>query len=289
MRMSRMFSKTLREAPTGADTKGYEYLLRAGYIRQMGAGIFSLLPLGYRATVKIENIIREEMDRIGAEELLMPVVNPADIWKETGRFYSIDKEMGRFKDRNNRDMVLAMTHEEAVTDLARNLIDSYKRRQPIRLYGQFHPYRDDSFPFRGPAPTNRGNARASHRDAEWHGRGQARQEGGNRRDGIVGSRPEAGKQAHRAASGLPTENVPYRHREFPLRGASERIYGRRGPIGTRASRYRGKGWETPRIRTEVRQSYGCRKLYGDIAKRSEIQRRLAIHQPLTDCVLPGSL
>ena len=68
-------------------------------------------------------------------------------------------------------------------------IDSYKRRQPIRLYGQFHPYRDDSFPFRGPAPTNRGNARASHRDTEWHGRGQARQEGGNRRDGIVGSRP----------------------------------------------------------------------------------------------------
>ena len=68
-------------------------------------------------------------------------------------------------------------------------IDSYKRRQPIRLYGQFHPYRDDSFPFRGPAPTNRGNARASHRDTEWHGRGQARQEGGNRQDGIVGSRP----------------------------------------------------------------------------------------------------
>ena len=148
MRMSKMFSKTLREAPSGADTKGYEYLLRAGYIRQMGAGIFSLLPLGFRATQKIETIIREEMDRIGAEELLMPVVNPADIWKETGRFYSIDKEMGRFKDRNNRDMVLAMTHEEAVTDLARNLIDSYKRL-PLLVYHIQTKWRDDPRPRAG--------------------------------------------------------------------------------------------------------------------------------------------
>ncbi len=148
MRMSRMFSKTLREAPNGADTKGYEYLLRAGYIRQMGAGIFSLLPLGFRATQKIETIIREEMDRIGAEELMMPVVNPADIWKETGRFYSIDKEMGRFKDRNNRDMVLAMTHEEAVTDLARNLIDSYKRL-PLLVYHIQTKWRDDPRPRAG--------------------------------------------------------------------------------------------------------------------------------------------
>ena len=148
MRMSRMFSKTLREAPNGADTKGYEYLLRAGYIRQMGAGIFSLLPLGFRATQKIESIIRDEMDRIGAEELMMPVVNPADIWKETGRFYSIDKEMGRFKDRNNRDMVLAMTHEEAVTDLARNLIDSYKRL-PLLVYHIQTKWRDDPRPRAG--------------------------------------------------------------------------------------------------------------------------------------------
>ena len=82
-----MFSRTLREAPNGADTKGYEYLLRAGYIRQLGAGIFSLLPLGFKATAKIETIIREEMDRIGAQEILLPVVNTADIWKETGRYY----------------------------------------------------------------------------------------------------------------------------------------------------------------------------------------------------------
>ena len=145
MRMSRMFSKTLREAPNGADTKGYEYLLRAGYIRQMGAGIFSLLPLGFKATEKIRNIIRQEMDAIGAEEMQMPVVNPADIWKETGRYYSIDKEMSRFKDRNNRDMVLAMTHEEAVTDIARGEVDSYKRL-PRLVYQIQTKWRDDPSP-----------------------------------------------------------------------------------------------------------------------------------------------
>ena len=104
MRMSSMFAKTLREAPNGADCKGYEYLLRAGFINQMGAGLFNLLPFGFRSNTKIETIIRQEMDAIGAQEMLMPVVNSADIWKETGRFYSIDKEMSRFKDRVGRDM-----------------------------------------------------------------------------------------------------------------------------------------------------------------------------------------
>ena len=143
-----MFSRTLREAPTGADTKGYEYLLRAGYIRQMGAGIFSLLPLGFRATQKISTIIREEMNAIGAEEIQMPVVNTADIWKETGRYYSIDKEMSRFQDRAGRDMVLAMTHEEAVTDLARGEIDSYKRL-PLLVYQLQTKWRDDPRPRAG--------------------------------------------------------------------------------------------------------------------------------------------
>lgn len=143
-----MFSRTLREAPNGADTKGYEYLLRAGYIRQLGAGIFSLLPLGFKATAKIETIIREEMDRIGAQEILMPVVNTADIWKETGRYYSIDKEMSRFEDRAGRDMVLAMTHEEAVTDLARGEIDSYKR-MPLLVYQIQTKWRDDPRPRAG--------------------------------------------------------------------------------------------------------------------------------------------
>ena len=148
MRMSNMFSRTLREAPNGADCKGYEYLLRAGYIRQLGAGIFSLLPLGFKATTKIETIIREEMDKIGAQEILMPVVNTADIWKETGRYYSIDKEMSRFEDRAGRDMVLAMTHEEAVTDLARTEIDSYKRL-PLLVYQIQTKWRDDPRPRAG--------------------------------------------------------------------------------------------------------------------------------------------
>ena len=142
MRMSKMFAKTLREAPNGADCKGYEYLLRAGFIRQLGSGIFTMLPLGMRSTKKIEAIIREEMDRIGGQEILMSVVNPADIWKETGRWYSIDKEMGRFQDRNGRDMVLAMTNEETVTDCARGEIDSYKRL-PVMVYQIQTKWRDD--------------------------------------------------------------------------------------------------------------------------------------------------
>ena len=148
MRQSRLFSKTLREAPNGADCKGYEYLLRAGYIDQLAAGIFSLLPLGYRSIQKISAIVREEMNALGAQELLMPVVNPGDLWKETGRFYSIDKEMSRFKDRNDRDMVLAMTHEECATDLGRNIIDSYKRL-PLLVYQLQTKWRDDPRPRAG--------------------------------------------------------------------------------------------------------------------------------------------
>jgi prolyl-tRNA synthetase len=148
MRMSKLFSKTLREAPNGADSKGYEYLLRAGFIRQLGAGIFTLLPFGFSATKKIEQVIREEMNAIGGQEILMPLVNPADIWKETGRFYSIDREMSRFNDRGGRDMVLAMTHEEAVTDLARGEIDSYKRL-PLLVYQIQTKWRDDPRPRAG--------------------------------------------------------------------------------------------------------------------------------------------
>ncbi|MDD4010895.1 MAG: proline--tRNA ligase [Sphaerochaetaceae bacterium] len=148
MRMSELFSKTLREAPTGADCKGYEYLLRAGYIQQLAAGLFDLLPLGFKSIHKIEAIVRDEMERIGAQEVLMPLVNPADIWKETGRFYSIDKEMSRFVDRNERDMVLAMTHEEAATDMGRAQIESYKRL-PRLIFQIQTKWRDDPRPRAG--------------------------------------------------------------------------------------------------------------------------------------------
>lgn len=148
MRMSGLFSRTLREAPNGADCKGYEYLLRAGFIKQLAAGIFDMLPMGLRSVRKIEAIVRDEMERIGAQEVMMPLVNPGDIWKETGRYYSIDKEMSRFKDRNDRDMVLAMTHEEAATDMARAEIDSYKKLPQLFFQIQTK-WRDDPRPRAG--------------------------------------------------------------------------------------------------------------------------------------------
>ena len=119
MRMSRLFSQTLREAPADAEVISHQLLVRAGYIRQLGAGIFSYLPLARRAMTKIENIIREEINAIGGQEITMPVIHPADLWKETGRWFQIGGEMGRFKDRVGREMALAMTHEEVLTDLAR--------------------------------------------------------------------------------------------------------------------------------------------------------------------------
>ncbi len=148
MRMSHVFSRTLREVPAGAESMGYGYLVRAGFIQQLGAGIFSLLPFGLRSIRKIEQIIRDEMDGIGGQEIQMPVVNPADIWKETGRYYSIDREMSRFQDRVGRDMVLAMTHEECVTDIARFEIDSYKRL-PQMVYQLQTKWRDDPRPRAG--------------------------------------------------------------------------------------------------------------------------------------------
>ncbi len=148
MRMSTLFSKTLREAPIGADSKGYEYLLRAGFIHQLGTGVFNLLPLGFRSIQKIEAIIRDEMNKIGGQEILMPLVNPADVWKETGRYYLIDREMSRFEDRHGRPMVLAMTHEEVATDLARSQIDSYKRL-PGLVYQIQTKWRDDPRPRAG--------------------------------------------------------------------------------------------------------------------------------------------
>lgn len=142
MRMSALFSQTLREAPSEADVASHQLLLRAGYVRQLGAGIFSYLPLGHRTMQKIENIIRDEMDAIGGQEITMPVVHPASIWKETGRWYAIGSELTRFADRADRDMVLAMTHEEVITDLVRKEIESYKQL-PVLLYQIQTKWRDE--------------------------------------------------------------------------------------------------------------------------------------------------
>ncbi len=99
MRMSQLFSQTLREAPTDAEIASHQLLIRAGFIRQLAAGIFTTMPLAKRTVTKIENILREEMNAIGGQEISMPVVQPAEIWQESGRWYKIGTELGRFKDK----------------------------------------------------------------------------------------------------------------------------------------------------------------------------------------------
>ena len=148
MRMSRLFSHTLREAPADAEITSHRLLLRAGFIRQLAAGVFSYLPLARRAMDKIERIIRQEMDAIGGQEISMPVVHPAELWQETGRWYQIDAEMTRLKDRTGRDLVLGMTHEEVVADLVRKEIRSY-RQLPVLVYQVQTKWRDDPRPRAG--------------------------------------------------------------------------------------------------------------------------------------------
>ena len=142
MRMSHLFGRTLREAPGDVELPSHRLMLRAALIRPLGAGIYSLLPLGWRVVRKIEQIIREEIDAIGGQEMLMPVVHPADIWRESGRYEVVGPELTRFKDRGERDMVLAMTHEEIVTDLARQEINSY-RQLPMLVYHIQTKWRDE--------------------------------------------------------------------------------------------------------------------------------------------------
>jgi len=142
MRMSRLFFASLRDDPAEAEMVSHKLLVRAGYVRQLGAGIYSLLPLGFRVQQKIEQVIREEMNAIGGQEMEMPVVHPADLWRESGRYQKIGPEMVRFQDRGGRDMVLAMTHEEVVADLLRDIVKSY-RQLPAIVYHFQTKFRDE--------------------------------------------------------------------------------------------------------------------------------------------------
>jgi len=142
MRLSRLFFTSLRDDPVDAEMTSHRLLVRAGYLRQLGSGIYSLLPLGFRVQQRIEQIIREEIDRIGGQEMEMPVVHPAELWKKSGRYAKIGPEMVRFKDRSGRDMVLAMTHEEVVANLARDLVNSY-RQLPAIVYHFQTKFRDE--------------------------------------------------------------------------------------------------------------------------------------------------
>ncbi|NMC55572.1 MAG: proline--tRNA ligase [Chloroflexi bacterium] len=146
--MSQLFGHTLREVPSDAEIASHQLLLRAGYMVQLGAGIFNTLHLGKRVQTKIEKILRDEMDAIGGQEISMPVVQPADVWKQTGRYYQIGAEMSRFKDRKDSDMVLAMTHEEATAYLTRALVQSYKHL-PRLVYHIQTKWRDDPRPRAG--------------------------------------------------------------------------------------------------------------------------------------------
>jgi len=119
MRWSRSFIPTLRDDPADAEFPSHKLLIRAGFIRQVAAGIYSYLPLGQRTMLKITNIIREEMNAAGAQEFLLPALNPADLWQETGRWTDMGDNMFRLKDRFGRDLCLGMTHEEIFTDIAR--------------------------------------------------------------------------------------------------------------------------------------------------------------------------
>ena len=142
MRLSNLFFTTLRDDPSDAEMPSHRLLLRAGYVRQLGAGIYSLLPLGFRTSKRVEQVIREELNAIGGQEMEMPVVHPADLWRETGRYDAIGPEMARFKDRADRDMVLAMTHEEVVADLLRDIVKSY-RQLPFIVYHFQTKWRDE--------------------------------------------------------------------------------------------------------------------------------------------------
>ncbi|MDA2927903.1 proline--tRNA ligase, partial [Acidobacteria bacterium AH-259-G07] len=126
MRWSKLFIPTLREIPAEAEAPSHQLLVRSGFIRQLSAGIYSYLPMARRTLLKIEHIIREEMDRIGAQEFYLPALQPAELWKETGRWTAMGENMFRLKDRTNREMCLGMTHEEVFTAIARHEIRSYR-------------------------------------------------------------------------------------------------------------------------------------------------------------------
>jgi len=145
MYFSKLLIPTLREDPGESEVISHKLMMRAGLIRRLAAGIYNYLPLGYRVIKKIENIIREEMDRAGAQEVFLPMVLPAELWQETGRWEKYGKELLRLKDRNDRDFCLGPTHEEVVTDIVRREVKSY-RQLPLNLYQIQTKFRDEIRP-----------------------------------------------------------------------------------------------------------------------------------------------
>lgn len=145
MKQSTYLSPTLRDVPSDAEVTSHQLMLRAGLIRQLTSGAYSYLPLGLRALKKVENIVREEMDKSGAQELLMPALQPAEVWKESGRWDAYGPELMRLNDRHNREFVLGPTHEEVITKIVKNDVQSYKKL-PMTLYQIQNKFRDEIRP-----------------------------------------------------------------------------------------------------------------------------------------------
>ncbi|MBW7902402.1 MAG: proline--tRNA ligase [Rhodocyclaceae bacterium] len=145
MRTTQFFLSTLKEAPSDAEIVSHKLMLRAGLIKRLAGGIYTWMPLGLRILRKVENVVREEMNRAGAVELLMPAVVPAELWQETGRWEKYGPELLRFKDRHQRDFVIGPTHEEVITDVVRKDVKSY-RQLPVHLYQVQSKFRDEIRP-----------------------------------------------------------------------------------------------------------------------------------------------
>ena len=145
MRYSEMHLPTAREIPSDAEVASHQLMIRAGMIRKLTSGIYSYLPLGYRVIRKVEQIVREEMNKAGAQEVHLPMVQPVELWQESGRWVHYGKELLRFRDRHEREYCLGPTHEEVITDLVRNDIKTY-RQLPRNLYQIQTKFRDEVRP-----------------------------------------------------------------------------------------------------------------------------------------------
>lgn len=145
MKQSMTFIPTLRAVPSDAEIKSHQLLLRAGFIKQIASGIYSYLPLAKRALDNIENIVREEMEKAGAAELLLPALQPAELWQESGRWHTYGDELMRLHDRHDRHFALGPTHEEVITSIVKDAVQSYKRL-PLTLFQIQTKYRDEKRP-----------------------------------------------------------------------------------------------------------------------------------------------
>src|SRR5690625_3807704 len=162
MRQRTYLLPTLRDVPADADITSHQLMLRAGLIRQTAVGVYSYLPLGKRVLAKVENIIREEMDRAGGQEVLLPAIQPAELWEQSGRLQNYGPELMRLQDRHKRDFVLGATHEEVITTLIADNVQSYKVL-PMNIYQIQTKFRDERRPRFGEI------GRASCRERVWSG------------------------------------------------------------------------------------------------------------------------